>query len=173
MEFESKILSKSISELLYNSEKTLGTAESCTGGRIAEAIISVPGASNYFKGGIISYTNEVKENILCVSREVLEEQTAVCEEVAREMVLGAIKALNVDYAISATGVAGPTGGTPEIPVGTIFIGYGSKDDVRVLKLTEDFGRDINLAIATNTALKSLCAFLKEHEEELNKDKYKE
>jgi nicotinamide-nucleotide amidase len=82
MEFESKILSKNISELLYNSEKTLGTAESCTGGRIAEAIISVPGASNYFKGGIVSYTNEVKENILKVSHEVLEEQTAVCEEVA-------------------------------------------------------------------------------------------
>ena len=125
MEFESKILSKNISELLYNSEKTLGTAESCTGGRIAEAIISVPGASNYFKGGIVSYTNEVKENILKVSHEVLEEQTAVCEEVAREMVLGAIDALKVDFAISATGVAGPTGGTAEIPVGTIWIGYGN------------------------------------------------
>ena len=85
MEFESKILSKSISEMLYNSEKSLGTAESCTGGRIAEAIISVPGASNYFKGGVVSYTNEVKENILGVSHEVLEEQTAVCEEVAKEM----------------------------------------------------------------------------------------
>ena len=83
MEFESKILSKNISELLYNSEKTLGTAESCTGGRIAEAIIAVPGASNYFKGGIVSYTNEVKENILKVSHQVLEEQTAVCEEPAR------------------------------------------------------------------------------------------
>lgn len=173
MEFESKILSKSIQEMLYNSEKTLGTAESCTGGRIAEAIISVPGASNYFKGGIISYTNEVKENILGVSHEVLEEQTAVCEEVAKEMVLGAIKSLKVDFAVSATGVAGPTGGTPEIPVGTIYIGYGSKDDVRVLKLSEDFGRDINLAIATNTALKSIFTFLKEHEEELKKDKYKE
>jgi len=173
MEFESKILSKSISELLYNSEKTLGTAESCTGGRIAEAIISVPGASNYFKGGVVSYTNEVKENILGVSHEVLEEQTAVCEEVAREMVLGAIKTLNVDFAVSATGVAGPTGGTSEIPVGTIYIGYGCKDDVRVLKLNEDFGRDINLAIATNTALKSLFAFLKEREEELKNDKSKD
>ena len=79
MEFESKILSKSISEMLYNSDKTLGTAESCTGGRIAEAIIAVPGASNYFKGGIVSYTNEVKENLLAVSHEVLEKQTAVCE----------------------------------------------------------------------------------------------
>ena len=90
MEFETKILSKGIQEMLYNSDKTVGTAESCTGGRIAEAIISLPGASNYFKGGVVSYTNEVKENLLGVSHEVLEEQTAVCEEVAREMVLGAI-----------------------------------------------------------------------------------
>ena len=80
MEFETKILSKGIQEMLYNSDKTVGTAESCTGGRIAEALISVPGASNYFKGGVVSYTNEVKENLLGVSHEVLEEQTAVCED---------------------------------------------------------------------------------------------
>lgn len=169
MEFETKILSKGIQEMLYNSDKTVGTAESCTGGRIVEALISVPGASNYFKGGVISYTNEVKENLLGVSHEVLEEQTAVCEEVAREMVLGTIKTLNVDFAISATGVAGPTGGTPAIPVGTIYVGYGDKNDVRVVKLTEDFGRDINLAIATNTALKGMLEFLKEHAEELKKE----
>ncbi len=169
MEFESKILSKNISEMLYRSEKTMGTAESCTGGRIAEAIISVPGASNYFKGGIVSYTDEVKENLLGVNHEVLLEQTAVCEEVARQMVLGAIKTLHVDYAVSATGVAGPTGGTAENPVGTIWLAYGSKDDVRTVKLTKDYGRDINLAIATNTALKSIYNFLKEHEEELKKD----
>ena len=169
MEFETKILSKGIQEMLYNSDKTVGTAESCTGGRIAEALISLPGASNYFKGGVVSYTNEVKENLLGVSHEVLEEQTAVCEEVAREMVLGTIKTLNVDFAISATGVAGPTGGTPAIPVGTIYVGYGDKNDVRVVKLTEDFGRDINLAIATNTALKGMLEFLKEHAEELKKD----
>ena len=122
MEFETKILSKGIQEMLYNSDKTVGTAESCTGGRIAEALISVPGASNYFKGGVVSYTNEVKENLLGVSHELLEEKTAFCEEVAKEMVLGAIKALNVDFAISATGVSGPTGGTPSAPVGTIFVG---------------------------------------------------
>lgn len=169
MEFESKILSKGIQEILYDTDKTLGTAESCTGGRIAESIIAVPGASNYFKGGIVSYTNEVKERLLQVNHEVLEEQTAVCEEVAREMVLGAIETLNVDYAISATGVAGPTGGTPAIPVGTIWIGYGSKDDVRTVKLSEDYGRDINLAIATNTALKSMLAFLQEHHDELKRE----
>ncbi len=172
MEFESKILSKSISEMLYNSEKSLGTAESCTGGRIAEAIIAVPGASNYFKGGVVSYTNEVKENLLGVDHEVLEQQTAVCEEVARQMVLGAIRTLRVDYAISATGVAGPTGGTPEIPVGTIWLAYGSKDDVRTVKLEKDYGRDINLAIATNTALKSMYAFLKEHEADLKAEQEK-
>ena len=85
MEFETKILSKSIQEMLYNSDKTVGTAESCTGGRIAEALISVPGASNYFKGGVVSYTNEVKENLLGVSHELLEEKTAFCEEVAKEI----------------------------------------------------------------------------------------
>ena len=83
MELETKILSREIQAALYDNGHTLGTAESCTGGRIAEAIISVPGASNYFKGGVVSYTNEVKENILHVSHEVLEEQTAVCEEVAQ------------------------------------------------------------------------------------------
>ena len=159
MEFETKVLSRQIQEALYNHNETLGTAESCTGGRIAEAIISVPGASPYFKGGAVSYTNEVKENLLHVSAQVLAEQTAVCEEVAREMVIGACDALNCDYAISATGVAGPGGGTAEIPVGTIWLGYGAKDDVRTFKLTEDFGRDINLEIATNKALRLFLEYV--------------
>lgn len=161
MELETKVLSHLIQEALYNNNETLGTAESCTGGRIAEAIIAVPGASQYFKGGIVSYTNEIKEKLLNVSHEVLKEQTAVCEEVAKEMVIGACNTLNVDYAISATGIAGPTGGTPEIPVGTIWLGYGSKDDVRTFKLTEDFGRDINLAIATNKALHLFIDYINE------------
>lgn len=166
MEFETKILSKGIQEMLYNSDKTLGTAESCTGGRIAESIIAVPGASNYFKGGIVAYTKELKEQLLGVSHEVLEEQTAVCEEVARQMVIGAINTLGVDFAISATGVAGPAGGTAAIPVGTIWLGYGSKEDVRTIKLTEDCGRDLNLTVATNTVLKAMLEFLQEHSEEL-------
>lgn len=162
MEFESKIISRQIGDILYASGLTVGTAESCTGGRIGEAIIAIPGASNYYKGGIISYTNEIKEKLLHVDHQVLEEQTAVCEEVAREMVLGAIKSLNVDFAISATGIAGPGGGTKEIPVGTIWLGYGSADDVRTFKLTEDFGRDINLAIATNKAMRLFLDFLREN-----------
>jgi nicotinamide-nucleotide amidase len=161
MELETKMLSRQIQEALYDADETLGTAESCTGGRIAEAIIAVPGASSYFKGGIIAYASEVKESLLHVSHAVLEEQTAVCEEVAREMVTGACDALGCTYAISATGIAGPTGGTSDIPVGTIWIGYGSKDDVRTFKLTENFGRDINLAIATNKALQLFLDFLNE------------
>ena len=160
MDFESKIISREISQLLWEREKTVSTAESCTGGRIAEAIISVPGASKYFKGGIISYVNEVKESLLGVSHELLEEKTAVCEEVAIEMVKGACRTLVTDYAIAATGVAGPGGGTKEIPVGTIWLACGNSDRVVTMKVEEDHGRDINLAIATNKAMQMFLDFLK-------------
>ena len=161
MDFEAKIISREVSEILWETEKTVGTAESCTGGRIAEAIISVPGASKYFKGGIISYVNEIKERLLNVDSQVLEEKTAVCEEVAIQMVKGACKALNTDYAISATGIAGPSGGTKDIPVGTIWLACGSLDRVVTLKVEEDHGRDINLAIATNKAMELFLKYLKE------------
>ena len=160
MDFESKIISREISQMLWEMEKTVGTAESCTGGRIAEAIIAVPGASKYFKGGIISYVNEIKESLLGVSAEVLEEKTAVCEEVAIQMVKGACKALNTDFAISATGFAGPTGGTKDIPVGTIWLACGSPEKQMTMKVEEDHGRDINLAIATNKAMQMFLEFLK-------------
>ena len=161
MDFESKITSREISEILWETEMTVGTAESCTGGRIAEAIIAVPGASKYFKGGIISYVDEIKERLLGVDHQVLEEKTAVCEEVAIAMVKGACKALNTNYAISATGFAGPTGGTKDIPVGTIWLACGTLDRQVTLKVEEDHGRDINLAIATNKAMELFLNFLKE------------
>lgn len=161
MELETKVLGRQIQEALYKNNETLCTAESCTGGKISQAIIAVPGASQYFKGSIVAYSNEVKENLLYVSHQVLEEQSAVCEEVARQMVVGACQAMQCDYAISTTGIAGPTGGTVEIPVGTIWIGYGSKDDVRTLKLSDDFGRDINLEIATSKAMQLFIEYYKE------------
>lgn len=168
MEFEKKVLSREIQQYLYESGLTLGTAESCTGGRIAEAIISVPGASAYFKGGIISYTNDVKENVLGVDSRLLEEKTAVCEEVAIAMVKGALNTLNVDFAISTTGVAGPGGGTHDIPVGTIWIACGNKDNIVTMKLEEDYGRDINLAIATSKALQLFLNYMED-----NKDLFEE
>jgi len=161
MGFESKMLSKEINQLLYDEEKTICTAESCTGGRIAEALIAIPGASKYFKGGIIAYTNEVKERFLNVQHETLEAYTAVSEQTAKEMVIGACKNLGCDFAIASTGVAGPSGGTAEIPVGTIWLAYGTPDDVRTYQLTEDNGRDLNLSIATSTALHLFLQFLQE------------
>jgi nicotinamide-nucleotide amidase len=160
MDFEGKIISREISQLLWEREKTVSTAESCTGGRIAEAIIAVPGASKYFKGGIICYVNEVKENLLGVSHDLIEEKTAVCEDVAVAMVKGACKVLNTDYAIAATGLAGPGGGSKEIPVGTIWLACGTADNVMTCKIEEDNGRDVNLTIATNKAVQMFCSFLK-------------
>ena len=162
MEFEKKILSREIQQYLYESGLTVGSAESCTGGRIAESIIAVPGASTYFKGGVISYTNEIKEHLLGVEHQLLEEQTAVCEDVAKAMVKGAIKTLGVDFAIASTGTAGPSGGTPSIPVGTIWLACGNADNIITMKLTEDYGRDINLAIATSKALQMFIDFLKDN-----------
>jgi nicotinamide-nucleotide amidase len=160
MDFESKIISREVSQLLWEMEKTVGTAESCTGGRIAEAIIAVPGASKYFKGGIISYVDEVKQSLLNVDAQVLEEKTAVSEEVACQMVVGACKTLNTNYAVAATGYAGPGGGSKEIPVGTIWLACGTPEKQVTMKLEEDHGRDINLAIATHSAMQMFLDFLK-------------
>lgn len=163
MDFESKIISREISQILWELEKTVGTAESCTGGRIAEAMIATPGASKYFKGGVVSYVDEIKERLLHVDAQVLEEQTAVCEEVAKQMVKGACQTLNTNYAIAATGFAGPTGGTKEIPVGTIWLACGDIDKQVTFMVQEDHGRDINLAIATNKAMQMFLDFLKDEQ----------
>lgn len=163
MDFESKIISREISQILWELEKTVGTAESCTGGKIAEAMIATPGASKYFKGGVVSYVDEIKERLLHVDAQVLEEQTAVCEEVAKQMVKGACQTLNTNYAIAATGFAGPTGGTKEIPVGTIWLACGDIDRQVTFMVQEDHGRDINLAIATNKAMQMFLDFLKDEQ----------
>ena len=154
-----KRLSKRLYKLMSASGKTLATAESCTAGGIANAIVQTPGASAYFKGGIVSYTNEVKTRLLSVDAQVLEEQTAVCEEVARQMVAGACKALQADYAIAATGLAGPGGGSREIPVGTIWLACGSREKTIVRKLTGDLGRDKNLTNAIRSALQLFIDFI--------------
>lgn len=103
--------------------KTLATAESCTGGGIGAALTAVPGSSAVFKGGIISYTNEVKENLLDVPADLLETKGAVSAPVAEAMAKGARKALLADIAVSVTGLAGPDGDDFGNSVGTVFIGY--------------------------------------------------
>ncbi len=102
---------------------TLSTAESCTGGGIAATVTSVPGASEVFLGGIVSYSNEAKENLLGVSHETLRIHGAVSQPTVRQMVEGACRAVHTDCAIATSGIAGPGGGTPQKPVGTVWIAW--------------------------------------------------
>ena len=163
MDLDLKIVSKDISEMLWKSEKTISTAESCTAGRIATVLTAIPGSSNYFKGGLVCYADEVKENILGVNKQVIEEQTPVCEEVVKQMVIGANKMFNSDYAVAISGFAGPGGGTSSVLVGTIWIAVGNENEIITCKLEDDEGRDKNLAKATNTAMRMLRDYLKNKE----------
>jgi nicotinamide-nucleotide amidase len=113
---------------------TLATAESCTGGALAAQLTIMSGASEYYRGGVVSYCNEVKECALGVRHETLETYDAVSEETVSEMVTGVRTRLGADYAVATTGVAGPTGGTPERPVGTVWIGIAGPEGQLVTKL---------------------------------------
>ena len=160
MELESKVLSKEILYKLYESGKTMSTAESCTSGKIGEAITTVPGASTYYRGGTICYSDFAKTKVLGIDAQLIEEKNAVSEEVAIEMVKGVIDLMESDYAIATTGFAGP-GAEAGIPVGTIWIACGTKDDVRTMKLEGDEGRDENLRNATSKAMQMFVAYLNE------------
>ncbi len=168
MDLDLKLASKEINEILWREGKTLSTAESCTAGRIASAITAVPGSSNYFKGGLICYADEVKANLLGVDPAVIEEQTPVCEEVVRQMVAGANKLFGTDYSVAISGYAGPggpDGGKSGVIVGTIWIAVGNAEKTVTRVIEEDNGRDKNLASATSTALHMLLDFLKDNGEE--------
>jgi nicotinamide-nucleotide amidase len=124
-----------IGKLLRERGATLALAESCTGGYISHLITSVAGSSDYYKGSVTAYANEVKQNLLGVSSELLEKFGAVSQEVAEQMASGARKVLNTDFAVATTGIAGPGGGTEEKPVGTVLIAIASKDSVFSKKFT--------------------------------------
>lgn len=120
-------LAELVHKTLTEKGMTLATAESCTGGNIASLLTAQAGASAYFRGGVVAYSNEVKECALGVKHATLETHGAVSEETVREMVEGVRTRLGADYAIATTGIAGPTGGTPEKPVGTVWVAVCSKD----------------------------------------------
>ena len=122
-------LEKKTVELVRKLGMNISTAESCTGGMIASRLIDVPGVSEIFKEGIVSYSNDAKMKRLGVKKETLEKYGAVSEETAREMVMG----LDSDVAIATTGIAGPDGGTPEKPVGLVYIGIRVRNDVYIEK----------------------------------------
>ncbi|MEL6274250.1 MAG: CinA family nicotinamide mononucleotide deamidase-related protein, partial [Bacteroidota bacterium] len=125
-----KTLSMTIGELLQERGLTLGTTESCTGGRIAQMLTSVAGSSAYFYGSVVAYDNRIKRNVLGVKAATLEQHGAVSEETIREMVAGGLDVLETDLVLATTGIAGPGGGTPTKPVGTIWIAVGNKDRIQ-------------------------------------------
>ena len=157
--FENDLLEQKIGELLLEKNLTIGTAESCTGGYLAHLITSIPGSSAYFKGSVIAYSNEIKQHFLGVKEETLTSFGAVSEQTVSEMVAGALKHLNVDIAIAISGVAGPTGGTPEKPVGTVVIGIGNQEKTIVKKLSFTNHRDRNIQLAAVVALVMTRKFL--------------
>jgi len=123
-------IEEKIGKLLLEKGMTMSTAESCTGGRIAHLITSVPGSSAYFTGGIVSYSNQVKQEVLGVTNESLQQYGAVSEPVAIQMVQGVKRLLSTSCAVATSGIAGPGGGTPEKPVGTVWIAAACDDKLK-------------------------------------------
>ena len=143
--------------LLARRKKTLATAESCTGGCIADKITNVPGASEIFLGGIVAYSNGVKEKFLGVRSATLKKHGAVSEAVAREMAVGARKKFGADFAIAATGIAGPTGGTKSKPVGTVFISLAGDFETVIVQELNCFGREKFKQVTADQALELLLS----------------
>lgn len=154
------VLGKKISELLVEQGLTLATAESCTGGRIAACVTAQAGCSSYYQGGIVAYSNEVKIQMLGVSAETLALHGAVSEETVCEMAFGAMQRLKTDCAVATSGIAGPGGGTPEKPVGTIWIAAAFRNRILTRKLSGDKGRCQNMMRAAREAFQLLGEAIK-------------
>lgn len=145
--YDEDSLEKVIGELLKENKKTLSTAESCTGGYISHLITSMAGSSAYYKGSIISYSNEIKTGLLDVNPLTIEKYGAVSKETVIEMANGVLKKMKTDYAIAVSGIAGPDGGSIEKPIGTIWIAVGNNKSIITEKFLhgEDRGRNIRKA----------------------------
>lgn len=153
--FDDDTIELVVGEQLKRMGKTLSTAESCTGGLIAHKITSISGSSDYYLGSVVSYANEVKMEALGVSEESLKSFGAVSEEVVRQMAEGARRVLKTDYAIATSGIAGPTGGTEEKPVGTVWIAVATPNDTVAKKYQFGHNRERNIEMSANTALNML------------------
>ena len=153
--FDDEEIEQVVVRLLTAQKKTLALAESCTGGNLAHRVTNVPGASAIFLGDMVSYANDVKEKFLGVRAETLQQHGAVSEAVAREMAIGAQEKFNSDYAIAVTGIAGPTGGTPDKPVGTVFIALASPAAVEVKQFLNPWDRATFKEVTATQALEML------------------
>lgn len=153
-----------IIELLRLKNLTLASAESCTGGLVAKMITDVAGCSDVFEGGVVSYSNDVKMKLLGVKPKTLEKHGAVSGETAKEMALGVRRACMADIGISTTGIAGPTGGTAEKPVGTVYIGisFGDICESELLSINPEYSREKIRNVAAQKILELLYKKIKEN-----------
>jgi nicotinamide-nucleotide amidase len=152
-----------IGNWLRTHRKTLGTAESCTGGSISQLITSIPGSSEYFIGSVVSYANRIKVELLDVEPDTLTTVGAVSEKAVVEMIRGGLKRLGTDFMVSVSGILGPGGATPEKPVGTVWIAAGSKNHIITRQLNLRFDRARNTIITTHQCLLLLWELLKTNE----------
>jgi nicotinamide-nucleotide amidase len=155
-------LSEAVGQLCLRYKIKLATAESCTGGLLAQLITSISGASSYYQGSIVAYSNELKMNLLRVPDDLLALQGAVSEAVVKQMVRGAIAATNADVAIATSGIAGPTGGSIDKPVGTIWIAVGTRETQETVKLQLNKDRIGNVQYTAVTALNMMRKFIEKN-----------
>ncbi|MBI2844967.1 MAG: CinA family protein [Chloroflexi bacterium] len=154
-------LEEEIGKLLAQHGLSLAVAESCTGGLLAHRITNISGSSHYFLGGVVSYANEAKEILLGVPPQTLQKHGAVSEEVARAMAQGARRHFGSDLALAITGIAGPTGGTPEKPVGLTHIALATETEIRAEKHIWSGDRLANKSRSVEAALRLLRSYLQE------------
>jgi len=153
--YEDDTMEGVVGDLLTAQNASISTAESCTGGAVAKMITSVSGSSNYFEGSVICYSNICKINQLHVQESALHAYGAVSQEIAEQMAIGVKRKLNTDYGLATSGIAGPTGGTADKPVGTIWIALASKSGVISKKLNLGYSRDRNIHVTSLSVLNML------------------
>ena len=152
-------LEKTVGKLLIQKNRTVCTAESCTGGYIAHLLTAIPGSSKFYDGSVISYSYKAKEDLLQVDKETLETKGAVSEEIVTQMARSALKNIGSDYVIAVSGIMGPDGGMPDKPVGTVWIAIGNKEKIMAQKLSFRFDRIRNIQLTAGYALNLLRKFI--------------
>ena len=152
-------IEKVLAGLLKENNKTMSTAESCTGGYMASLISAMPGSSAYYNGSVVTYSNEAKENMLNVPKEMLHAYGAVSETVVLQMVKAAAEKLNTDYAVAVSGIMGPDGGSPEKPTGTVWIAVGNREKQMAQRFHFKFDRQRNIQLTAVNALNLLRKFV--------------